>query len=65
MEADSIGDVSLMLPAEHFDALSEVIEMGLQRAKISQEARQSLASWWEAEKALISDEISAKTNSDP
>ena len=53
---DSLGDVRLHIPAEHFDDLSAVIEAGLQRAKISQEARKALASWWEAERSLISEE---------
>ena len=61
---DSLGDIRLLLPAERFDDLVEVIETGLQRAKISQEARQSLASWWEAEKSLISEEINDRINSD-
>jgi len=61
---DSLGDISLLAPAEHFDSLAEVIETGLQRAKISQEARKTLASWWEAEKALIAEEISAKTSTE-
>lgn len=59
---DSLGDVSVYLPAEHFEDFSEVIEIGLQRAKISQEARKSLASWWEAEKAMMVDEINSRTN---
>jgi hypothetical protein len=52
-----MDDISVLLPAEHFDAFVEVIEAGLQRAKISQEARTNLAAWWEAEKGLIADEI--------
>lgn len=62
---DSLGDISLMLPVEHFDALSDVIEMGLQRAKISQEERAALSSWWEAEKALMSEEILDRISKDP
>lgn len=62
---DSLGDISLMVPAEHFDALSDVIEMGLQRAKISQEERDALSSWWEAEKAMMSEEILNRMSNDP
>ena len=61
---DSLGDITVLLPAEHFDSFCEVVEMGLQRAKISQEARKNLASWWEAEKSLISDEINNRQNTD-
>lgn len=51
------GDISVLLPAEHFDSFAEVIKTGLQRAKISQEARTNLTAWWEAEQAMISEEI--------
>lgn len=57
---DSLGDITVHLPAEYLDDLSSVIKVGIQRAKISQEARKSLASWWEAEKAMLSDEIAEK-----
>ena len=50
---DSLGDVRLHIPAEHFDDFVKVVEMGLQRAKLSQDARKSLASWWEAERGMI------------
>jgi len=62
---DSLGDISLMVPEEHFDALTAVIEMGLQRAKISQEERKALSSWWEAEKAMMSEEILNRMSKDP
>jgi hypothetical protein len=52
-----MDDISVLLPVEHFDTLSKVIEMGLQRAKISHMERTNLAAWWEAEKALIAEEI--------
>lgn len=57
---DSLGDISVLLPAEYFEAFSEVIGMGLKRAKIEQEARANLAAWWEAEKTMIADEINSK-----
>jgi hypothetical protein len=61
---DSLGDVRLHIPAEHFDDLSQVIEAGLQRAKISQEARKNLASWWEAEKSMIVEDIVFKSQTE-
>ncbi len=61
---DSLGDVSLHIPAEHFDDFAKVVEAGLQRAKISQEARKTLASWWEAEKGMVSEEIISKSQTE-
>lgn len=58
---ESLGDITLHLPQEHFDDLAAVIEMGLQRAKISPEARHQLASWWEVEKSMISEDIAFKS----
>lgn len=57
---NSLGDIQLNIPIELVDELSAVIQVGLQRAKISQEARKSLASWWEAERGLIAEELAAK-----
>jgi hypothetical protein len=62
---DSLGDVSVLIPAEYFEAFSEVISAGLQRAKITQAERTNLVAWWEAEKAMMSDEINAKVNAEP
>ena len=45
-----LPDIRLHLPIELLDEFSEVIRAGLQRAKISPEARKNLAYWWEAEK---------------
>ena len=58
---ESLGDVRLHIPAEHFDDFAKVVEMGIQRAKLSQDARKALASWWEAEKGLICEEIVFKS----
>jgi hypothetical protein len=62
---DSLGDVSVLIPAEYFEAFSKVISAGLQRAKITHEERAELVAWWEAEQAMMSDEIKAKANSIP
>ena len=62
---DSFGDVSVLIPAEYFEDFSKVITAGLQRAKITQGARTSLVAWWEAEKAMMADEINAKVNAEP
>lgn len=61
---ESLGDVSVLIPAEYFEAFSKVISAGIQRAKITQEERTSLDAWWEAEKAMMADEINAKLNSE-
>jgi len=52
-----LPDIVVHLPAEHFDALSEVIFSGLQRANIDPKTRNELRDWWTAEKEFIEDEI--------
>ena len=51
-------DISINFPIEYFDALSEVISSGLQRAKLDPQVRKELIAWWNAEKEFIEDEIS-------
>lgn len=51
------SDITVNLPGELFDALSEVIRTGLQRAKINENSRRELVAWWSAEKDLIEDEL--------
>ena len=50
-------DITVHLPAEHFEALSEVLRTGIQRANIDPQIRKELRDWWEAEKEFIKDEI--------
>jgi len=50
---ESLKDISVNLPVELLDSLSEVIKVGLQRAKIPPEDRKSLSSWWEAEHEIV------------
>lgn len=50
-------DITIHLPAEHFLALSEVLSVGLQRAKIAPQTRKELMQWWEAEKAFIVEDL--------
>lgn len=50
-------DVTVHLPAEQFEALSEVLRTGIQRAKIDPQIRKELRDWWEAESEFIKDEI--------
>lgn len=50
-------DITVHLPREYFDALSEVIFTGLQRAKISGETRNALRDWWTAEKEFVEEEM--------
>ncbi len=51
----NIPDVTVHLPAEHFESLSEVILKGLDHAKIDPKVRRELKAWWEAERAFIED----------
>lgn len=51
------ADITINLPAEHYDVLSEVILTGLKRAKISSETRRELRDWWEAEREFILEEL--------
>ena len=57
---DDLGDINVLIPAEHFEAFSKVISAGLQRAKIDPSARNELSAWWEAEKDMIASEINSK-----
>ena len=50
-------DIVIHLPAEHFDALSEVFATGLQRANIDPYVRKELRDWWTAEKEFIEDDL--------
>ena len=54
------SDITVHLPAEYFDALSEVIQVGLQRAKIDSKTRTALVSWWRAEHDFVADEVDRK-----
>lgn len=51
------SDITLTLPAEHFDALSAVFTAGLKHANIKSEDRKELQAWWNAESELIQDSI--------
>jgi len=46
-------DIAVYLPVELVDDFSEVLRVGLQRSKISPEAKKSLGLWWEAEKEFL------------
>jgi hypothetical protein len=53
---DTTTDVTIHIPAEHLDDFVKVMAMGIQRAKLSQEARKTLASWWTVEHEMIRDD---------
>ena len=55
-------DIAVNIPTELLPDLAAVIEVGLQRSKISPAARKSLAAWWEAEKEFIQEDINKKSN---
>ena len=50
-------DITINLPAEYYDALLEVFAKGLKHAKIKREVRKELRDWWNAERALIGEEL--------
>ncbi len=54
---DSIPDITVHLPGEHFDALSKVILEGIRRAKIDARSRKELKTWWEAESEFVRDDL--------
>jgi hypothetical protein len=56
----SSSDISVNLPAELLDSFSQVIHTGLQRAKIPQDERQNLSSWWEAEEEFLREELTTR-----
>jgi len=56
------GDITITLPAEHFDALSAVISSGLKHANIKPDIRKELQAWWVAESELIGEFIAEESN---
>jgi len=50
------SDITVTLPAEYFDALSVVMEVGLKHAGINPLIRNELRAWWKAESELIREE---------
>jgi len=53
-------DITINLPSEHYDALVEVLAKGLKYAKIDDQTRKELTSWWEAEREFIREELDQK-----
>jgi hypothetical protein len=54
-----LSDITIHLPSEHFIDLSEVLSVGLQRAKIAPQTRKELMQWWEAEKDFIVEDLAS------
>lgn len=50
---DSEQNISVHLPSEYFDILSEVIAIGLDRAKMTPQIRNELKAWWTAESGFV------------
>lgn len=46
-----------MLPTEYLDSLLEVINIGLQRAKLDEKVRKDLFAWWNVEKEFLENEL--------
>jgi hypothetical protein len=57
------SDITVSLPAEHFEALSEVIVAGLKHAQIPPKTRRELRDWWTAEKQMIEDSLNEQGES--
>jgi hypothetical protein len=51
------SDITLSLPAEYFDILSVVMEVGLKNASIDSRIRRELMAWWTAEKEMIQESL--------
>lgn len=51
------SEISLMLPTEYLDSLLEVINIGLQRAKLDEKVRKDLFAWWNVEKEFLENEL--------
>ena len=54
---DSGSDITVHLPVEYFDSLSEVISTGLKYANIEESVREELKAWWQAESEYMRDEL--------
>ena len=54
----TLPDIAVNLPAEHLNALAEVIRTGLQRStKLTPAERKNLSAWWDVEYDMIQEEI--------
>jgi hypothetical protein len=51
------SDITITIPAEHYDALAAVVSAGLKHASINPLVRKELQAWWVAESELIGDAI--------
>ncbi len=56
------NDITITLPAEHYDALAAVVSAGLKHACITAADRKELQAWWIAESELIGDALEEDTN---
>jgi len=50
-------DITLTLPAEYFDALSEIMATGFKYTGVNPRIRKELEAWWEAESEFIREEF--------
>jgi hypothetical protein len=50
-------DITINLPAEHYESLLEVFAKGFKHAKIKSETRKELLAWWNAEREIIGEEM--------
>lgn len=53
MKSDALKDVSVNVPAEYLEVFQQLIEVGLERAKIPARTRKSMKEWWEVERRYL------------
>ena len=50
-------DITVNLPTEYLNTLSEVIRTGLLRAKLTAKEKEDLTDWWDAEQEFIRNKL--------
>jgi hypothetical protein len=50
-------DIQIVIPAEYAGDFLKVIGVGLQRTKLTPEAKKNLQAWWDVETSFINEEI--------
>lgn len=48
-----LKDISINIPSEFLDEIIQVMECGLERAKMPAKTRKLLKEWWEVEKCYV------------
>ena len=53
MKSATLKDVSVNVPAEYLEIFQQLIEVGLERAKIPAKTRKLMKEWWEVESCYL------------